>query len=91
VALPIGRGTGTAVGLGAPVGMGKPSGGDPEPMEKGGVTPVDSGLEMLIGDAAASAERPARRIAEAYMIFVVDVLFVLEVIVVVVDEVQLSG
>ena len=69
-ALPTGRGTGTAVGLGAPVGNGKSDGGDPEPTGKGGVTPVDSGLWMLMGDAAASAERPARRMAVAYMLVV---------------------
>ena len=74
-ALPTGRGTGTAVGLGAPVGIGKSPGGDPEPTGKGGVTPVDSGLEMLIGDAAANAERPARSMAVAYMLRVVDMLF----------------
>jgi hypothetical protein len=37
--------------------------------------PVGSGLGMLIGDAAARAERPARRMAVAYMLAVVDVLF----------------
>ena len=77
-ALPIGRGTGTAVGLGAPVGTGKFPGGEPEPTGKGGVTPVDSGLEMLMGDAAAKAVRPARRMAVAYILRIVDVLFEVE-------------
>ena len=67
------------MGLGAPVGTGKPSGGDPEPTGKGGVTPVDSGLGMLMGDAAARAERPARRMAVACMFVVVDVLFEVDV------------
>jgi len=66
------------VGLGAPVGSGKSPGGDPEPTGKGGVTPVDSGLWMLMGDAAASAERPARRIAVAYILGVVYMLFEVE-------------
>ena len=69
----MGRGTGAAVGLGTPVGTGNSPGGDPEPTGKGGVTPVGSGLEMLIGDAAAKAERPARSIAVAYMLRIVDV------------------
>ena len=74
-ALPIGRGTGTAVGLVAPVGTGKFPGGEPEPTGKGGVRPVDSGLGMLMGDAADRAERPARRMAVAYILVVVDVVF----------------
>jgi len=37
-------------------------------MGKGGLTPVDSGLGMLMGDAAARAERPARRMAVVYML-----------------------
>lgn len=74
--MPLGRGTGTAVGLGAPVGTGNSGGGDPEPTGKGGVTPVDSGLWM--GDAAARAERPARRMAVACMLFVVGMLFEVE-------------
>ena len=80
-ALPIGRGTGTAVGLGAPVGTGKFPGGEPEPTGKGGVTPVDSGLEMLMGEAAAKAERPARRMAVAYILRIIDVLFEVESVV----------
>lgn len=71
--MPLGRGTGTAVGLGAPVGTGNSGGGDPEPTGKGEVAPVDSGLWM--GDAAARADRPASRMAVAYMLVVVDVLF----------------
>ena len=85
-ALPTGRGTGTAVGLGAPVGIGKAPDGDPEPTGKGGVTPVDSGLEMLMGDAAARAERPARRTAVAYMLVVVRMIFGFENVV---DEYEL--
>ena len=77
--MPVGRGTGTAVGLGAPVGTGKPSGGEPEPTGKGGATPVDSGLGMLMGDAAARAERPVRRIAVAYILVVVDLGFEVDV------------
>ena len=67
------------MGLGAPVGTGKPSGGDPEPTGKGGVMPVGSGFVMLMGDAAARAERPARRMAVAYIFVVVDVLFEVDV------------
>jgi hypothetical protein len=63
------------VGLGAPVGTGKPPGGDPEPIGKGGNMPVASGLGMLMGDAAARAERPARRMAVAYMLVIVGLLF----------------
>lgn len=81
----MGRGTGTAVGLGAPVGTGKPPGGEPEPTGKGGVTPVDSGLEMLMGDAAAMAGRPARRMAVAYIFAVMNMLFKVEGVVDVYD------
>lgn len=73
------------MGLGAPVGIGKSPGGEPEPAGKGGVTPVDSGLEMLMGDAAANAERPARRMAVAYILRIVDVLFEVESVVGVYD------
>lgn len=74
--MPLGRGTGTAVGLGAPVRTWKSGGGDPEPTGNGGATPVDSGLWM--GDAAARAERPAKRMAMAYMLVVACVLFEVE-------------
>ena len=73
------------MGLGAPVGIGKSPGGEPEPMGKGGVTPVDSGLEMFMGDAAARAERPAKRTAVAYILRVVDMLFEVEGVVDVCD------
>ena len=66
------------MGLGAPVGNGKSPGGDPEPTGKGGVAPVESGLEMLMGDAAARAERPARRMAVAYILVAVKMLFGVE-------------
>lgn len=66
---PEGRGTGTAVGKGTPDGAAKPPGAEPVPTGKGGTAPEGSCLTTLMGEAAARAERPARRIVVAYILF----------------------
>jgi hypothetical protein len=67
---PTGRGTGTEVGRGATEGGRTPWGGIPVPIGKGGVpvpmgwgglAPVGYGWATLMGEAAAKAQRAARR------------------------------
>jgi hypothetical protein len=66
------------VGLGAPEGAGKPLGGEPEPIGKGGATPVGCCFATWMGEAAARAEKPAMRMAVACMLAKFCMLFGVE-------------
>jgi hypothetical protein len=56
------------VGLGAPEGAGKPLGGEPDPIGKGGATPVGCSFAIWMGDAAARVKRAATRMDVACML-----------------------
>lgn len=51
-----------------PDGAAKPPDPEPVPTGKGGTGPEGSCLTTLMGEAAARAERPARRMVVAYML-----------------------
>lgn len=59
------------MGRGTPDGAGKPLGGEPEPIGNGGAVSVVTCLSRLMGDAAARAEKAAKRMVVACMLAIV--------------------